>query len=130
FFQGLNIPTPPFLAVDSEEGFRSALSLIGLPAVLKTRRMGYDGKGQIVLRELGDAEYAWRILGDVPQILEGFVPFRRELSVLSVRGRGGGAAFYPPVGNHHPGGSPLREAAPGPRRAAGLALHAEDEPAP
>ena len=51
FFQGLDVPTPPFLAVDSEESFRAALRLIGLPAVLKTRRMGYDGKGQIVLRD-------------------------------------------------------------------------------
>ena len=77
FFHGLGIPTPrrssPSIRTDAS---RAALRLIGLPAVLKTRRLGYDGKGQIVLREPQEAEYAWRALGDVPQILEGFVPFR------------------------------------------------------
>jgi 5-(carboxyamino)imidazole ribonucleotide synthase len=126
FFQSLNISTPPFVAVDSEESFRSALRQIGLPAVLKTRRMGYDGKGQIVLREPGDAEYAWRILGDVPQILEGFVPFRRELSVLSVRGRSGEAAFYPLVENHHREGMLRLSLAPAPGLTAELQSQAED----
>ncbi len=114
FFQELDIPTPPFLAVDSEEGFRSALRLIGLPAVLKTRRMGYDGKGQLVLREPKDAEYACRVLGNVPQILEGFVPFHRELSVLAVRSLGGETAYYPLVENHHREGMLRLSLAPAP----------------
>jgi len=126
FFQSLDIPTPPFLAVDSETSFHSALERIGLPAVLKTRRMGYDGKGQIVLREPRDAEYAWRVLGDVPQILEGFVPFRRELSVLSVRGRGGATAFYPLVENHHHEGMLRLSLAPAPGLTAQLQSQAED----
>ncbi len=126
FFQDLGIPTPPFLAVDSEEGFRSALRQIGLPAVLKTRRMGYDGKGQIVLREPKDAEYAWRVLGDVPQILEGFVSFRRELSVLAVRGRGGETAFYPLVENHHRDGMLRLSLAPAPGLTADSQGQAED----
>jgi len=126
FFQSLGIPTPPFLAVDSEQGFRSALRQIGLPAVLKTRRMGYDGKGQIVLREPKDAEYAWRVLGDVPQILEGFVPFRRELSVLAVRGGGGETAFYPLVENHHRDGMLRLSLAPAPGLTDALQGEAED----
>jgi 5-(carboxyamino)imidazole ribonucleotide synthase len=125
FFQGLDVPTPPFLAVDSEESFHAALRLIGLPAVLKTRRMGYDGKGQLVLREPSEAEFAWRVLGDVPQILEGFVPFRRELSVLAVRGRGGETAFYPLVENHHRDGMLRLSLAPAPGLGAGLQEQAE-----
>jgi 5-(carboxyamino)imidazole ribonucleotide synthase len=126
FFQSLDIPTPPFLAVDSEESFRAALRLIGLPAVLKTRRLGYDGKGQLVLHEPKDAEYAWRVLGNVPQILEGFVPFRRELSVLAVRGRAGETAFYPLVENHHREGMLRLSLAPAPGLATGLQRQAED----
>jgi 5-(carboxyamino)imidazole ribonucleotide synthase len=126
FFHGLDIPTPPFLAVDSEASFRSALRLIGMPAVLKTRRMGYDGKGQIVLREPKDAGYAWRVLGDVPQILEGFVPFRRELSVLGVRARGGETAFYPLVENHHRDGMLRLSLAPAPGLTGDLQGQAEE----
>jgi 5-(carboxyamino)imidazole ribonucleotide synthase len=126
FFQNLDIPTPPFLAVDTEESFRTALRLIGLPAVLKTRRLGYDGKGQIVLNEPKDAEYAWRVLGDVPQILEGFVPFRRELSVLAARGRGGETAFYPLVENHHRAGMLRLSLAPAPGLTADLQRLAEE----
>jgi 5-(carboxyamino)imidazole ribonucleotide synthase len=126
FFQGLDVPTPPFLAVDSQASFRAALRRIGLPAVLKTRRMGYDGKGQIVLREPRDAEHAWRVLGDVPQILEGFVPFERELSVLAVRGPGGETAFYPLVENHHRDGMLRLSLAPAPGLSADLQRLAED----
>lgn len=68
---------------------------IGLPAVLKTRTLGYDGKGQLVLREKGDIELAWALPGGVPLILEGFVELRREVSILGVRGRSGETAFYP-----------------------------------
>ncbi len=126
FFHDLDIPTPPFLAVDSEESFRAALRLIGLPAVLKTRRMGYDGKGQIVLSTAPDAESAWRILGDVPQILEGFVAFERELSVLAVRSRGGETAFYPLVENHHREGMLRWSLAPAPGLEPALQGQAED----
>src|SRR6202041_714310 len=97
FFRDLGIPTAPFLQVDSESDFHSALDSMGLPAVLKTRRLGYDGKGQLVLRDAREADYAWKVLGAVPQILEGFIPFRRELSILSVRGRDGQTACYPLV---------------------------------
>jgi 5-(carboxyamino)imidazole ribonucleotide synthase len=74
---------------------------LGLPAVLKTRRLGYDGKGQRVLRLSSDLDGAFRDIGGVPLLLEGFVEFERELSLLGVRGRKGEIAFYPLVENQH-----------------------------
>jgi 5-(carboxyamino)imidazole ribonucleotide synthase len=104
FFERLGIPTAAFARVDSEAELVSALARIGLPAVLKTRRFGYDGKGQAVLRERGDAARAWSAVGGAPSIVEKFVPFDRELSILGVRGRDGTAASYALVENHHEGG--------------------------
>lgn len=101
FFEGLGIPTPAFVAVDSWDDLKEALGEIGLPAVLKTRRFGYDGKGQVVIRKTEDVSAAWQSLGGVPLILEGFVAFERELSILAVRSRNGETAFYPLVENHH-----------------------------
>ncbi len=101
FFTRLSIPTPDFAQVDTRSGLGVALSSIGLPAVLKTRRFGYDGKGQFLLREPGDVEQAWEALGGRPLILERLVPFDRELSVIAVRARSGEMAFYPIVENHH-----------------------------
>jgi len=103
-FRHLGIPTAPFAAVDSLEGLRAAIEAIGLPAVLKVRREGYDGKGQRVLRRADDAAEAWRALGERPAILEGFVPFSRELSILAVRGVSGEVRFWSPVENHHEAG--------------------------
>jgi 5-(carboxyamino)imidazole ribonucleotide synthase len=104
FFNSLGIPTPPFAAVDTSEALQQAVSALGLPAVLKTRRMGYDGKGQYVIRQPEDVSPAWDALGGQPLILEGFVRFEREMSILAVRGRNGQAAFYPLVENQHLGG--------------------------
>jgi 5-(carboxyamino)imidazole ribonucleotide synthase len=101
FFQRLAIPVPPFAAVGSVEELEQAAQRIGLPAVLKTRRFGYDGKGQSVLRTVADLAPAWAALGKVPLILESFVGFDRELSVIAVRGRNGETAVYPLVENHH-----------------------------
>ncbi|MEW6692925.1 MAG: 5-(carboxyamino)imidazole ribonucleotide synthase [Pseudomonadota bacterium] len=100
-FGELGIPTPPWRAVDSLEGLRAAVAEIGLPAVLKTRRLGYDGKGQAVLREPADIETAWAALGSAPLILEGFIAFRREVSIIAVRSRTGELAFYPLSENTH-----------------------------
>ena len=100
-FVRLGIPTPAFAAVDSEESLAAAVAKIGLPAVLKTRRLGYDGKGQRVLRTDAHVRGAWEALGRVPLILEQFIPFSRELSMLGVRGRDGSVAFYPVVENQH-----------------------------
>jgi 5-(carboxyamino)imidazole ribonucleotide synthase len=126
FFQSLSIPTPPFIAVDTWEDFDSALKRIGLPAVLKSRRFGYDGKGQFVINRPEDVAPAWRSLGGVPLILEGFVPFEREVSVLAVRDRAGHTAFYPLVENHHAEGMLRLSIAPAPQLDPALQAEAKD----
>lgn len=103
-FRELGIATPAFAAVGSLEELRHAVAEIGLPAVLKTRTLGYDGKGQAVLREAADIEAAWAKLGGVPLILEGFVRFDREVSMVGVRGRDGELRFYPLSENEHRSG--------------------------
>lgn len=100
-FNELGIPTPRFQAVDSREDLAAAVAAVGLPAVLKTRRLGYDGKGQAILRQAADLDEAWRRLGGQALILEAFVPFEREFSQVAVRGRSGELAFYPLAENRH-----------------------------
>jgi 5-(carboxyamino)imidazole ribonucleotide synthase len=114
FFQQLAIPTAPFVAIDTRADLEAALDTIGLPAVLKTRRLGYDGKGQVVLRQREEIEQAWATLAGQPLILEGFVPFARELSLLAVRSRDGATACYPLVENTHRDGILRRSIAPAP----------------
>lgn len=114
FFESLGIPTPPFAAIENEADFRAAVAQIGLPAVLKTRRFGYDGKGQAVLRTHAEAEAAWQKLGGRPLILEGFVQFDRELSLIAARGRDGQIITYPLVENTHIDGILHRSIAPAP----------------
>jgi len=126
FFQKLDIPVPPFAAVETREELEAAVENIGLPAVLKTRRFGYDGKGQQVLREKKDIESAWQNLGGVPLILEGFVPFQRELSIIAVRSRNGETAFYPLVENHHREGILRLSLAPAPGDITEMQTLAED----
>jgi len=103
-FERLGIPTTRFWPVDSRAGLDRAISRIGLPGVLKTRRLGYDGKGQYVLRQLQDRESAWALLGNVPLIYEEFVPFEYEVSIIGVRSRGGEIRIYPLNRNHHADG--------------------------
>jgi 5-(carboxyamino)imidazole ribonucleotide synthase len=100
-FQQLKIPTPPFVAVDSLEDLHAAVEKIGLPGVLKTRRLGYDGRGQFYLRKPSDIETAWQTLGTVPLIYEGFVDFTREVSIIGVRSTRGETLFYPLSANTH-----------------------------
>lgn len=100
-FWELGIPAPTFSTVDSLEELHAAVLRVGLPAVLKTRRLGYDGKGQRVLQAAADLEPAWQALGAAPLILEDFVAFDREVSVLAARSRNGETAFYPLVENRH-----------------------------
>lgn len=102
-FRELGIPTAPFHPVDGPDDVEEAVAATGLPAVIKTRRLGYDGKGQVVVRSQGEAEAAVERLG-AGLIAERFVAFDRELSVLAVAGRDGGRAFYPLTENHHEGG--------------------------
>jgi 5-(carboxyamino)imidazole ribonucleotide synthase len=104
FFNQLGIPTPRFMQVDSREDLELALNQIGCPAVLKTRRMGYDGKGQAVLRRAEEISSAWQTVSGSALILEQFIAFQREVSILAVRGISGETAFYPLVQNHHQGG--------------------------
>jgi 5-(carboxyamino)imidazole ribonucleotide synthase len=125
FFGRLGVPTPTFAAVDSRADLDAALGRVGLPAVLKTRRFGYDGKGQSVLTTAADVPPAWARLGGLPLILEGFVAFERELSVLAVRGRDGEVRCYPLVENHHRDGVLRLSLAPAPRLTPELQLAAE-----
>src|SRR5216684_1253265 len=89
FIAGLGIATAPFVRVDSPAELSRAIETIGRPAVLKTRRFGYDGKGQITIRDGTDLEGAWRGIGGRSAILESFVDFEREISVVAARERGG-----------------------------------------
>ena len=100
-FEKLKIPTPPFRAVDSLEGLRAAVRELGYPCVLKTRRLGYDGKGQRYVRKPADVEAAWSALGSAPLILEAFVDFEREVSIVGVRSTKGEIRAYPIVANTH-----------------------------
>ena len=100
-FNKLGVETPPFVPVVTRAELQSALDRIGFPAVLKTRRMGYDGKGQAVLRSQAEVDRVYAALKGVDLILEGFVPFERELSILSARSVSGKTVFYPLVENHH-----------------------------
>ena len=100
-FRSVGIPTVEFATVGSREELALAIAEVGLPAVLKTRRGGYDGKGQSVLRSVGDVDGGWSELGGSPLILEGFVPFARELSIIAVRGLDDDVACWPVVENVH-----------------------------
>jgi 5-(carboxyamino)imidazole ribonucleotide synthase len=93
--------------------------------VLKTRRLGYDGKGQAVVQQPELAEDAWRAVGEVPSILEALVPFERELSIIGARGRDGDTRFWPLVENRHRDGILRTSIAPAPRVAADLQTRAE-----
>ena len=103
-FKDLGIPTPEFADIQSQADLDAAVARIGLPAVMKTRTLGYDGKGQKVLRQPADVVDAFAELGSVPCILEGFVPFTGEVSLVAVRGRDGETRFYPLVHNRHDSG--------------------------
>jgi 5-(carboxyamino)imidazole ribonucleotide synthase len=143
-FQKLGIPTTEFAPIADREVLDSAVKQIRLPAILKTCRMGYDGKGQWILRS---AEDVARLKGEFPVVgtaagekskgnssaepgtpflLERLVPFTRELSVLAVRGRTGETAVYPLVENHHRGGILRLSLAPAPHLDRGIQQAAED----
>lgn len=100
-FEYLHIPAAAFAAADSETELRSAIDELGLPAVVKTRREGYDGKGQRVVREIAELEGLWSELGSVPLLVEAFIEFDRELSVIAVRAEDGDSRFYPLIDNTH-----------------------------
>lgn len=100
-FRTLGLATAEFRAVDSLADLIRAAAEIGLPAILKTRVQGYDGKGQMVLRHTTDLRAAWELIGQAPSILESMVPFDRELSIIATRSRTGDTVHYPVSENHH-----------------------------
>lgn len=124
-FERLGIPTNAFAAVDSPSDLVRAVKRIGAPGVLKTRRLGYDGKGQRVVRPGDDLEQAFASLGGVPLLYEAFVPFDYEVSVIGARSTRGEIVIYPLNGNvHHEGILRLTRAPFGtPRLARAAATH-------
>lgn len=103
-FERLRIATTRFANVESRAALLRAVERIGLPGVLKTRRMGYDGKGQYVLRSAEDIDPAWAALGAAPLLYEDFVPFDYEVSIIGARARDGSIVIYPLNRNYHEDG--------------------------
>ena len=107
-FRELGIPVPAFADITTRGDLEAAIARLGAPAILKTRRLGYDGKGQFRIRAASDVGAAWEALGEqassVGLILEAFVPFQREISVVAVRGRDGEFRTWPLTENWHESG--------------------------
>jgi len=101
FLKSHNIATAPFADIPDEAALLKAMRDIGTPSILKTRRFGYDGKGQAKITSAADAVAAYDTIGRAPAILEGFVPFELEISVIVARGLDGTTAAYDPVENIH-----------------------------
>jgi 5-(carboxyamino)imidazole ribonucleotide synthase len=101
FVAKLGIATAPFAKVDSAAGVKAAVQHIGLPVILKTRRLGYDGKGQAAIREPREVDAAWTAVGKAPSIVEKYIPFEREISVIAARGRNGEVVAYEAIENLH-----------------------------
>ncbi|MGL4280295.1 MAG: 5-(carboxyamino)imidazole ribonucleotide synthase, partial [Albidovulum sp.] len=104
FLTGLGLRTAPYAAVESRADLTAALDRIGAPAILKTTRLGYDGKGQARIMATGDADAAFAAMAGAPSVLEGFIDFSREVSVIAARGLTGEVAAYDPGENVHEGG--------------------------
>jgi 5-(carboxyamino)imidazole ribonucleotide synthase len=104
FFHDIDIPVSAYAAVDSFESLEQAMSIIGWPAILKSCTMGYDGKGQSLLKSIDDLKPAWEQLAGVLGVVEAFVPFNREVSIIAARNVSGATVFYPLSQNLHRGG--------------------------
>lgn len=104
FIREAGCQTVAFAEVNSLADLESAVTQIGRPSILKTRRFGYDGKGQAVLKDGSDLADAWASIGEQPAILEAFAPFQRELSVIAARTLDGEVKAYPLAENRHSGG--------------------------
>lgn len=103
-FDQLDIPCASYQMVNSEADLKAAVEKIGLPAILKTATEGYDGKGQFLMRDANQITEAWQSMNGVESILEGFVNFKRELSLIAVRGIDNDHRYYPLVENTHHNG--------------------------
>lgn len=101
FFQSIDVPTAGFAQVDSRKDLEEAIETLGLPALLKTRRFGYDGKGQVFLKNRDQIATALETIGNQPAILEAFVPFEREVSVIAARNAQGQIVSYDIAENIH-----------------------------
>jgi 5-(carboxyamino)imidazole ribonucleotide synthase len=101
FVMRLGIGTADYADVSSAESLRTAIARIGLPAVVKTRRFGYDGKGQAIIRDGDDPDKVWEDLGTKSAILEAFIPFEREVSVIAARSAGGQVECFDVTENEH-----------------------------
>ena len=102
FLRGLGLWVAPFRPVDGPEDLAAGLAVLGVPAILKTRRFGYDGKGQVRIDAAGpSAPEAWAAIGAAPSVLEGFVAFEREISVIGARGLDGAVVAFDPGENLH-----------------------------
>ncbi|UYV13819.1 MAG: 5-(carboxyamino)imidazole ribonucleotide synthase [Phycisphaera sp.] len=115
----------PWRQIDTEDDLHGSILAIGAPAILKTRRGGYDGKGQAIIAENADAARAWASIEGRPAILESMLKFNRELSLVAARGLDGSMAFYPLVENEHRQGILRVTIAPAPGVDAGLQRQAE-----
>jgi 5-(carboxyamino)imidazole ribonucleotide synthase len=104
FFSELGIPTPDFAVIDTLDELKAAVSRLGFPAILKTRTLGYDGKGQVFLKPETDLAEAWESVRGYACVLEAFVPFQREVSIIAARSVSGEVKFYPLSENRHQGG--------------------------
>lgn len=124
-FRDLGIATAEFHAVDARDDLDAAVARLGLPLILKTRRGGYDGKGQFRIAGRADVSRAWKELGGQALIAEALVKFDRELSIIGVRGQRGETACFPLIENEHAGGILDTSVAPAPRVSAGLQQAAE-----
>lgn len=101
FLEGIGIAVAPWVRIGGPEDIAGAMEAVGAPAILKTRRLGYDGKGQARLAGPDGAAEAWEAIGAVPAVLEGMVPFTAELSVIAARGLGGEVVAFDPGRNVH-----------------------------
>jgi 5-(carboxyamino)imidazole ribonucleotide synthase len=101
FISELKIATAPYASVHSATQLAEGIAKVGLPAVLKTRRLGYDGKGQAKITKAGDANEAWRSVRQAPCILEGFIKFEREVSIIAARGADGQVECFEVTENEH-----------------------------
>lgn len=115
-FKAMGVPVQRYFAVSTRAELDQAAASLGVPFVVKTRRMGYDGKGQAVIRDQASLDLAWSQLGSAPGglIAEAFVPFEREVSIIAVRDRNGNFDAYPLVQNEHGGGILRRTLSPAP----------------
>jgi 5-(carboxyamino)imidazole ribonucleotide synthase len=119
-FTALDIPTAPYLHIGTREDLFAATARTGLPCIVKTRRLGYDGRGQAVCRSEQDLAEAWDRFGGVPLLCESWIPFDREVSIVAVRSRSGEIRCYPPGENVHRDGILISTDVPAPHLAGPL----------